>query len=74
MVERLAAGQRAEAADLMHRFKSLAATLGAVELQAQSGRLETVLQAGEDSAEALAAFEAEFRRLYPALRQALEHV
>lgn len=74
LVERMAAGQRAEAADLMHRFKSLAATLGAVELQAQSGRLETVLQAGEDSAEALAAFEAEFRRLYPALRQALEHV
>lgn len=72
--EQLQAGRSGEAVEQLHRFKSLAATLGAVELQALSGRLEAVLQADGDPAEALAAFEAEFRRLYPALRQALEKV
>jgi HPt (histidine-containing phosphotransfer) domain-containing protein len=72
--EQLGAGRSGEAVEQLHRFKSLAATLGAVELQALSGRLEAVLQAEDDPAEALAAFEAEFRRLYPALRQALEKV
>lgn len=72
--ERLSAGQLGEAAELMHRFKSLAATLGAVQLQAASGQLEAVLQAGDDCAAELAAFEAEFRRLYLTLRQALENL
>jgi CheY-like chemotaxis protein/HPt (histidine-containing phosphotransfer) domain-containing protein len=72
--EQLGAGHSGEAVEQLHRFKSLAATLGAVELQALSGRLEGVLQADGDPAEALAAFEAEFRRLYPALRKALEKV
>jgi signal transduction histidine kinase/DNA-binding response OmpR family regulator len=72
--EQLQTERPGEAAEHLHRFKSLAATLGAVELQALSGRLEGVLQVDGDPAEALAAFEAEFQRLYLALRKALEEV
>lgn len=70
--ELLAAGRADEAVDLLHRLKSLAATLGAVELQALSARLETLLQAGDDPGETSAALEAEHARLCAALRQALE--
>lgn len=72
LIELLQAGQRSAAAELMHRFKSLAATLGAVELQALSGRLEAVLQADGDYTVELSAFQREFRTLYPALHQALD--
>lgn len=68
------AGRLGDAAEQLHRFKSLAATLGAVELQARSARLEAVLQAGGEFSTELAAFEAEYRRLYPALREALAAV
>src|SRR5690606_21917585 len=70
--ELLTAGRADEAVDLLHRLKSLAATLGAVELQALSARLETLLQAGDDPGETSAALEAEHARLCAALRQALE--
>lgn len=64
----------AEAVELLHRFKSLAATLGAVELQALSERFETQVQAGDDHREALEAFATEHERLCSTLQRELERL
>lgn len=67
----LADGRHSQAGDLLHRFKSLAATLGADELRALGAQLEAALRAGGDTTDCLTFFAAEHQRLWPILRRAL---
>ena len=72
LLRRLLDEQRLEEGEQqMHRFKSLAAALGAVELQRLSGELEHALRHGEPPGARLDAFEAEFARIYQAVQQQL---
>ncbi|HLV16848.1 MAG TPA: Hpt domain-containing protein, partial [Pseudomonas sp.] len=68
----LADGRREEAAELLHRVKSIIATLGAVRLEVLAGEFEAALLAERDGAAELEAFEAEFIRLRAAVQETLE--
>lgn len=68
----LESGRRDEATELLHRAKSMIATLGAVHLQALAVELEAALLAEREWSAELAAFEAEFTRLHSEVQEALE--
>jgi two-component system sensor histidine kinase/response regulator len=67
----LTQGQSEDAQEQLHRFKSLAGTLGAESLQLLSMELEVCLRERRDWSEAYQRFAAEFERLLQALRDAL---